>query len=684
MDIFDFYEYNAEAYDLRCRPFAPEGAPAGAMVCEVAPGQASRIHNHAEREAFLVLEGHGIVTDGISRKPVKAGQGVSFAPFVNHIIENHDATRPLRMISIYWMGDLTDAFGDEAASGEAPDDTLVFSTPPTPNGDLHLGHLSGPYLAGDILNRALRQRGAQSFHVTGRDDNQTYVQLAAMRSGSAPQNVADAHAAQIGKTLASAGIAPDGFITPDREGPYAAFVNDVIARLMRSGHIAARRAPAFIDANGNVLHEAYVRGSCPHCGAEADGNACEACGMPIACTALINPRDNRTGAPVRVAEVERLFFRLSALHGDIARIIKQMHMPARAYACSQAILDAGLPDIAITQPSEWGLPVRVPGFTDQIVYVWFEMAAGYLFGAAKAMDPQATTPDEILVAARRAYTPERAVVHCYGFDNTWYHTILFPAVHAALDSRLAMPRAHIVNALLDLQGAKFSTSRNHLIWAADLLREVPSDAVRFGLCLSRPQDIRSNFDLDRFLEQAGHLFTGILPQWRDGVASLLAPHEAKAPEPGAWLADQQAYLRRMQALSRNIDHLLTPDGFDPRAAARLLRDFAVDSQRFCAAQQQLGAEGPMRDYARTAAALGALGLKAFGVLAAPIMPDLAANIRAAFAGPSDHVRESLAFLPAGNSFDPALIAMPCAIDAPSCRRALETSCGLRSPDREPA
>lgn len=684
MDIFDFYDYTAQAYDLRCRPFAPEGAPAGAMVCEVAPGQASRIHNHAEHEAFLVLEGHGTVTDGISRKPIKAGQGVSFAPFVNHIIENHDATHPLRMISIYWMGDLKDAFSDGVESGNAPDDTLVFSTPPTPNGDLHLGHLSGLYLAGDILNRALRQRGAQSSHVTGRDDNQTYVRLAALRSDLQPQDVADKHAKLIGKTLKAAGIAPDGFIAPDREGPYAAFVNDVIARLMRSGHIEARRAPAFIDANGDVLHEAYVRGSCPHCGAQADGNACEACGMPIGCTALIDPRDNRTGAPVRVAEVERLFFRLSALHGDIARIIKQMHMPARAYACSQAILDAGLPDIAITQPSQWGLPVRVPGFTDQIVYVWFEMAAGYLFGAAKTMNPQANTPDEILAAARRAYTPERAVVHCYGFDNTWYHTILFPAVHAALDSRLAMPRAHIVNALLDLQGAKFSTSRNHLIWAADLLREVPSDAVRFGLCLSRPQDVRSDFDLARFLEQAGHLFTGILPQWRDGVALLLAPHEAKVPEPGAWLADQQAYLQRMQALSRNIDHLLTPDGFDPRAAARLLRDFAVDSQRFCAAQEQLGAEGPMRDYARTAAALGALGFKAFGVLAAPVMPDLAANIRAAFSHPSDDAREALAFLPTGSTFEPARIVTPHVIDAPSCRRALETSSGLRSAARAPA
>ncbi len=673
MDIFDFYDYTAKAYDLRCRPFAPEGAPAGAMVCEVAPGQASRIHNHAEREAFLVLKGRGTITDGTSRKPIQAGQGVLFAPFVNHIIENDDPAQPLRMISIYWMDDLTEALDTPAAKGGACADTLVFSTPPTPNGDLHLGHLSGPYLAGDILNRALRQRGVTSRHVTGRDDNQTYVQLKATRSGMRPQDIADKHAGQISETLAAAGIVPDGLITPDRDSSYAAFVNDVVARLMRSNHIEARREPAFIDVDGNVLHEAYVRGTCPHCGAEADGNACEACGMPIGCTALIDPRDSRTGEAVRIASVERLFFRLSALAPRLETIVKQMRMPAHAFACTQAILDKGLPDIAISQPSAWGLPVRISGFTDQVVYVWFEMAAGYLYGAARAMDPQAETPDQILAAARRAYAPDRAVVHCYGFDNTWYHTLLFPAVHAALDPQLAMPRAHIVNELLDLEGAKFSTSRNHLIWAADLLAEVPADAVRYGLCLSRPQDVRSDFDLAGFLAQADQLFARTLPQWRDTLTALLVPHGGTVPEPGAWLADQQAYLARIHDLTRNLDRLLVPDGFDPRAAAYMLRDFTLDSRRFCAAQEHLSVQGAMRDYARTGAALAALGLKAFGILCAPIMPETASHIRAAFGGMADTTEEVLSFLRTGTAFTPDAIACPERIDAPACRQALAES-----------
>lgn len=59
MDILEFYDYDVEAYDLRCRPFAPARPPAGAIICEVTHGQASRINNHAETEAFLVTEGGG-------------------------------------------------------------------------------------------------------------------------------------------------------------------------------------------------------------------------------------------------------------------------------------------------------------------------------------------------------------------------------------------------------------------------------------------------------------------------------------------------------------------------------------------------------------------------------------------------------------------------------------------------
>ena len=43
----------------------------------------------------------------------------------------------------------------------------ITATPPTPNGDLHVGHIAGPYVAGDVLRRFLAADGI--------DVNQTLI-----------------------------------------------------------------------------------------------------------------------------------------------------------------------------------------------------------------------------------------------------------------------------------------------------------------------------------------------------------------------------------------------------------------------------------------------------------------------------------------------------------------------------
>ena len=100
---------------------------------------------------------------------------------------------------------------------------LVFSIPPTPNGDLHCGHLSGPYIAGDVLvpRRELWRRG---MACVGAHDHQTYVEKKALQERKSPQEVADDFAAALQKTWQAYEIELDGFIAHDRGGAYASFV----------------------------------------------------------------------------------------------------------------------------------------------------------------------------------------------------------------------------------------------------------------------------------------------------------------------------------------------------------------------------------------------------------------------------------------------------------------------------
>jgi methionyl-tRNA synthetase len=582
MDIFEFYEYNLEAYDLRCRPFAPAGAPAGAVICEVAPGQASRIHNHAETEAFLVLEGEGIVTDGVIRKPIRAGQGVLFAPFVNHIIENGVGAAPLRLISIYWMGDL--GARNRESWQAAPDlrDTLVFSA--GASGD------QTPHRSGEILSRALQQRGAACHHVRASD------------------RAVDAQ---------------------DR----AAFRDMIIARLIRTGHVVSSEAPAFSDAAGRFVHESHICGTCPHCGCATSVPFCEICHLPVACASLIDPRDSRDDKPVQVAPFARLFFRLAAFAPRLETVIKQMQMPTRAYARAQAVLDHGLHDIPFSHPAAADTPMQLPGHAGHAADPLAERLIGYLWDMMRARTRQAGMQGVSIEALGNACHPDRMLVHCYGRADIVVHTLLLPALLSAIDDGLAMPRQHVLAPFPDPVRAP---------------REVRSDGVTDRLAVDPHPAPAAE---DAFSEC-------LLEQWADNVAALLAPHGGTVPEPGAWLADQQAWLAQLHDLAGRLDRLLTPEAFDPQIASRSLQDFALDSIRFCEAQRQLATTGPARDYARTAAALAALGLKAFGILSVPLLPESAARIRGWFPDSVDDVRDAAAFLPAGAVFrrDPTAVA----------------------------
>lgn len=52
---------------------------------------------------------------------------------------------------------------------------IVTIAPPMPNGDLHIGHLFGPYLAGDICTRVLRQQDHDVLLLCYSDDYQSYL-----------------------------------------------------------------------------------------------------------------------------------------------------------------------------------------------------------------------------------------------------------------------------------------------------------------------------------------------------------------------------------------------------------------------------------------------------------------------------------------------------------------------------
>src|SRR5207237_9845928 len=68
-------------------------------------------------------------------------------------------------------------------------DFVVVAPPPTPNGDLHVGHLAGPYLSADVFTRFERLRGRTVLSAISTDENQSYVVTTAECLGRAPRDL---------------------------------------------------------------------------------------------------------------------------------------------------------------------------------------------------------------------------------------------------------------------------------------------------------------------------------------------------------------------------------------------------------------------------------------------------------------------------------------------------------------
>ncbi len=498
--------------------------------------------------------------------------------------------------------------------------TLATAAPPTPNGDLHLGHLSGPYSGADILVRARRLQGGDALYLTGSDLHQSYVPTKARRDGVDPLVMAEGFADEIGRIFASAGFAPDVTVRPQHSELHRALVREFFSRLHERGALRTRTEPAlFCGGCDRYLFEAHVTGKCPHCGATSDGNSCENCALPNACTDLVAPVCNACGGTPREQPVTRLVFPLADYADRLSAFHHSAQLSPQLEALCADMLACGLPEIPVSHPTDWGIEMPVAGFEDQRVYVWAEMLPGYFAELAEALRSAGRAPEEWRAVWN---DPATEIVQFFGFDNGYFHAVLQPALLMAYDPSLRLPTALLTNEFYQLGGSKFSTSRRHAIWAGDLLRVVPPSVTRFVIAHDRPESDRTSFGWERLHE----LVDGELADtWQGWLGDLFARIESQAAGRVPELADaSRSQLRFLDLLGRIAEDCLLAYGaaeFSPRRATRLLCELVRCARDFAAGQQRT------RD-ARPGAALAAeaAAARTLAQLAHPVMPEFAAHL----------------------------------------------------------
>ncbi|HEY6806420.1 MAG TPA: methionine--tRNA ligase [Pyrinomonadaceae bacterium] len=498
---------------------------------------------------------------------------------------------------------------------------LVSAPPPTANGDLHVGHLSGPFLRADILQRFCKMQGREVYCICGADEHQSYVAYRAAQLGQTAQQAVDKFSEAIRETLEAAHIDVDLYMRPSRSPDHQKLTQEVFAALYATGKLIAREKPClYCNHCERYLFEVYVVGKCPHCGAGSCGNACEACGRPNQCVDLKDAVCNQCGQTPATRLSTRLYFPLGEYEEKLRSYYESAVLSPRLREICEGMLKDGLPEIVMCHPADWGIPVPVPGFEGQRIYVWFEVATG-LLSASKQLSEKL----DLAGGWKEFWAKAQAdVVQFCGFDNGYFYGMLIPAILMAYDPDIVLPKGILLNEFYRLDGSKFSTSRNHAIWGRELIGMASLDAVRFYLALSGPETEQTNFTLDEFDETVRRELISGWQEWLQDLGTRLSSdYDNVAPAVDVWNDEQRRFQEKIEGYISEAAAAYNLAGFSPRQAARVLTALVQATREFGETMRRGTEES---EVLQTTTALELLAVNTLAMLAAPIMPEFSAQL----------------------------------------------------------
>jgi methionyl-tRNA synthetase len=372
---------------------------------------------------------------------------------------------------------------------------MVIAPGPTANGDLHLGHLAGPFLAADICARYARAAGQEVLFGTGIHSTQNYIVTTARRLGIQPEDLRVRSAGQVEETLGTVGVEPDGFVRFDDR--YVKTVMNFFDRLHTLGklHLRPVRFPFSVNT-GEYLTDAYVRGGCPVCLAEGCAGLCESCGHWVASGDLIDPRSTlHPDDTVELRDVEVLVLPLEEHREGLVDYFAELGatMRPRMAQLIEEMLARPLPDYPITLPITWGIEAPFPEVAGQVIYSDAETIAWSMHCTALSAERRGavlSTDDELWLADAGT-----KVVFFLGSDASSAFAVVGVAMLLALGDYV-LPAQFVTNEFYELDNDKFSTSRGHLVTGRQLAAQVPRDLVRFYLAATSPEFQRTNFTRD--------------------------------------------------------------------------------------------------------------------------------------------------------------------------------------------
>ncbi len=329
----------------------------------------------------------------------------------------------------------------------------------------HLGHLYTTTVA-DCLTRYKRQRGYETYFLTGTDEHGINIERAGARKGMTPRAHVDFISVEMKKMFAA-------FKLDTEHGGY-----DIFMRTTEPFHyegvseIWRRCARAQTPKGREAIYKGHYEGwFCAACAAyktEDEFIKPEREGEPPRCLVHETPLD-------RISE-ESYFFRLSDYDEALLALYEEQPDFVRPEARRNEVISfvrSGLQDLSISRLKtsvSWGIPV--PDDPAHTMFVWFDALSNYITAIGFGNEER-----ERIVGFEKFWP----ALHLIGKDILRQHAIYWPTFLMA--AGLELPRAVVAHGMwLDPVGRKMSKTIGNTVELEILQKYFQTDAVRY-FCL---------------------------------------------------------------------------------------------------------------------------------------------------------------------------------------------------------
>jgi len=385
--------------------------------------------------------------------------------------------------------------------------TLITSALPYSNGYLHLGHLAGAYLPADLYARFKRLQGEELLYVCGSDEHGVAITIAAEKEKTTPNQIIDKYHYANYEAFQKFGMSFDIYSRtslPEHRETAREFFSD----FLKKGYLLEKEEEQFFDPKAEIfLPDRYVEGICPNCGYDkARGDQCDSCGAYYNQIDLKEPKSLITGEKPVVRKTTHWYMQFDKFQQFLENYLNsnEHFWKENVIQQTRSWLKQGLSERAITRDLSWGISIEniegipVEKSKGKSIYVWFEAVLGYItatkiWAAEQEKNGFGTAGDWI-----KWWKDEASrYVAFIGKDNIVFHTLIFPAMLHARNDGYILPENVPANEFLNLEGKKFSKSRNWSIDLIDFLKDFPEnhsiDTLRYTLAMNLPETRDADF-----------------------------------------------------------------------------------------------------------------------------------------------------------------------------------------------